>query len=553
VILLVMLVIVSMITLGVYTYSETMLTEHEAASMYERRAASRAFVDSGIEYVAALLGQQTALGESNYYHNPALFQGVVLRNSTNNAAGVGRFTIVAPNEQASSGLAVRCGLMNESSKINLNQIFELEFPPDYLDEYALEKEDAQRELLMGLPGMTQEVADAILDYIDDDDEVREFGFESEYYESLPTPYSAKNGPLESIEELLKVAGVTPEMLLGEDMNRNGLLDPNENDGDASLPYDNEDGILALGWGAYLTVHSKELNRRSDGSPRIYLNNNILTELYDELLEEFGDEDIARFVVAFRMNGPVGATEDDIANQNNISSGNRQQINQAAQGLAQSLFRAAASGDAAELVTRGGIDLSAGAQVSVQSIYDLIDVQVEVEVDGTSQTLDSPWSADPADMQSYLPQLLDALSTTSEEYLVGRININECRPEVLQGIPGMTTDLLDGILASQMIDPSGIPREETIQRHATSGWLVMEGLIDLEQMRAIAPWLTARGDVYRAQVVGFFDGGGPFTRVEAVIDATQNPVGVVMVRDLSELGRGYLNSELTGIIEQSGTR
>jgi DNA uptake protein ComE-like DNA-binding protein len=49
----------------------------------------------------------------------------------------------------------------------------------------------------------------------------------------------------------------PEILYGEDANLNGVLDPNENDGDASPPLDNRDGHLDPGILEYLTVWSGE--------------------------------------------------------------------------------------------------------------------------------------------------------------------------------------------------------------------------------------------------------------------------------------------------------
>ena len=63
-------------------------------------------------------------------------------------------------------------------------------------------EGAARKLLMTLPGMTESIADAILDWIDPDDDTRDLGAEREYYASLPHPYAPRNGPLGSIEELL---------------------------------------------------------------------------------------------------------------------------------------------------------------------------------------------------------------------------------------------------------------------------------------------------------------------------------------------------------------
>ena len=84
------------------------------------------------------------------------------------------------------------------------------------------QETAGRDLLMALPGMTEETADAILDWLDEDEEPREYGAESDYYSSLSPPYAAKNGQLETVEELLLVRGVTPQLLFGADVNRNGI-------------------------------------------------------------------------------------------------------------------------------------------------------------------------------------------------------------------------------------------------------------------------------------------------------------------------------------------
>ena len=58
------------------------------------------------------------------------------------------------------------------------------------------------------------------------------------------------------------------------------------------------------------------------------------------------------------------------------------------------------------------------------------------------------------------------------------------------------------------------------------------------MKALLPYLTCGGDVYRAQIVGFFDSQGPTARAEVVFDATQTPPRLVYAKDLRILGRGY---------------
>ena len=72
-----------------------------------------------------------------------------------------------------------------------------------------------------------------------------------------------------------------------------LLDAGEDDAELSPPLDNADGALDRGWSAYLTVYSRESNRRRDGSKRIHLNHKKLVELYDQLEAEF-DEDAFAF-------------------------------------------------------------------------------------------------------------------------------------------------------------------------------------------------------------------------------------------------------------------
>lgn len=62
------------------------------------------------------------------------------------------------------------------------------------------------------PGAERDtVADSILDWIDEDPFHRLNGAEDEYYQRLSPPYRAKNGPLDTVEELRWVRGVTPEI------------------------------------------------------------------------------------------------------------------------------------------------------------------------------------------------------------------------------------------------------------------------------------------------------------------------------------------------------
>ncbi len=63
-------------------------------------------------------------------------------------------------------------------------------------------------------GRAEELIDAIKDWIDADDEVTGAGAESGYYAGLEIPYAVKNAPLDCIEELLMIKGVTRELFYG---------------------------------------------------------------------------------------------------------------------------------------------------------------------------------------------------------------------------------------------------------------------------------------------------------------------------------------------------
>ena len=100
------------------------------------------------------------------------------------------------------GAPVWVKVADEGSKIPLN----------YADETVLNHVLGN----LGLPiEEAQAITDSILDWRDKDDEHRLNGAESDYYGGLPRPYVAKNARFDSIEELLLVKGVTPELFYGE--------------------------------------------------------------------------------------------------------------------------------------------------------------------------------------------------------------------------------------------------------------------------------------------------------------------------------------------------
>ncbi len=77
--------------------------------------------------------------------------------------------------------------------------------------FALESQEQAEALL-----------DALIDWLDEDDEERPLGAESSYYQGLEAPYSCRNGAVLSEEELLLVRGMTSQIAYG-DQSHEGLF------------------------------------------------------------------------------------------------------------------------------------------------------------------------------------------------------------------------------------------------------------------------------------------------------------------------------------------
>jgi DNA uptake protein ComE-like DNA-binding protein len=99
---------------------------------------------------------------------------------------------------------IHYSIRDENGKININTA----------SRDVLIKVLAANGLLLGSDRDT--IVDSILDWIDKNDQHRVNGAESDYYQGLSPAYSAKNGPLDSLEELLQVRGVTPELFYGSE-------------------------------------------------------------------------------------------------------------------------------------------------------------------------------------------------------------------------------------------------------------------------------------------------------------------------------------------------
>jgi DNA uptake protein ComE-like DNA-binding protein len=299
--------------------------------------------------------------------------------------------------------------------------------------------------------------------------------------------------------------VTPQLLFGSDVNRNGQTDEHE------LMIDTGGTVSTdpRGWSAYLTLYSVEANLTPEGQPKVYLNTNDLNKLVEDLSAVgFADEWIT-FIVAYRQAGPaqastrIGGTQDG-----------------------------AAANPAAESAS-GELNMEIQPSTPIGTILDLIGAEVEYTFDGTPgpQRMASPFTA--LEVGAFLPKLMDYVTVNPSATIPGRINVNQCLPQILMGIPGMTQELADKILAARSADAATAD-----PGRAYETWLLSEGIVTLAEMKVLLPFICGGGDAYRAQVVGYVQGGQASCRAEVVVEATSPMPRVVLWRDLTHLGRGY---------------
>src|SRR5687768_7561328 len=117
------LVVVVILSLLAYQYTDMMTSEYKAAVTYTRAAQARCFAESGVHYAAAVLSNPetfyATLG-GNPFNNEAAFFGQLVQE-VGLVGGPGRFSIVSPggpDEQLNSAAAFRFGVTDEGGKIN---------------------------------------------------------------------------------------------------------------------------------------------------------------------------------------------------------------------------------------------------------------------------------------------------------------------------------------------------------------------------------------------------------------------------------------------------
>ena len=192
VILLLVLIVVTMLALATGLFGRLMIAEHRGTQIASRQSQARASAESGAEVARQFLNripddQQTAGGV--YDNSQRFLDQIVAKDAT--PRDQGRFTVLAPKIEDTVISGVRYGLQDESARINLATILNYD---QSTGSASADGDDATdnthaHAMLMGLPGMTDAIADNLLDWVNSSGTTRENSDAgSDYYNSLQPPY-----------------------------------------------------------------------------------------------------------------------------------------------------------------------------------------------------------------------------------------------------------------------------------------------------------------------------------------------------------------------------
>ena len=474
--MLVVLVIVAMLCLAAYSFSDRMLTEYEVAHLRISRFQQSADTYSGVAMVRSLSNEHGA--NSAWQHSLKSADWILQRNQRlyEEAGNVHVLPCLLFGDETP-----KHGVADESAKLNVNSL-----------DLRLQRREESVQRLLAIPGMNRGVAEAILDWIDADDEATDFGAESKHYSGSHSGAVPKQGPVASLTELLQVRGVDAEKLFGEDANANGVLDPNEDDGALRFPHDNQDGQLDQGWSKYLTVLSREPGRSPTSTSWINLNSDDLESLYSQL-EDSHDAAVARFVVAWRIAGSTAGVES-------------QRIVRGSQKREEALARLEKQRSASRLLNsladlkrrtgvsrklRDGLDLSLGAAYRLNSVIDLVDVQVRINVNGKDTLLRSPWGGSAEQISEYLDGPAKTWIVGARELYSSRVSLHSASETVLRTVPEITGPELTAFRFAQR---QLVNHPDLAERRGNLSWLIAEKVVDLRGLRRLAPYVCCGGSV-----------------------------------------------------------
>jgi type II secretory pathway component PulK len=349
------------------------------------------------------------------------------------------------------------GLTDEGGKIDLNT--------------------ATYATLLALPGMTDDLVDSILAWRGGTGANATQGAQDDYYMQLPDPYHLKAAPFDTVEELLLVKDITPDVLYGYDRNHDGMIDASELQSAGSVTLFADSGGSARGIFPFVTVYGVQASGTNSTSPAI-------------------------------GGGTSGS-----------AGGQTVDVNAANPAALRNLLQKSLSANRADRIIQ-----LAGRSRPFQNVFDFA-----VKTEMTS-----------AEFGPVMTQLTAGAATairlsggrtgtavlTVSAAAAPKLNVNTAAHAALLCLPGLEDADATAILTYRQTNPSDDP--------TNIAWL-LDVLTPKSKVVAIGGMVTGKSTCFSGDIVAVSPDGRAFKRVRVVIDGRQFPSRIIYRRDLTNLG------------------
>ena len=259
--LVVALWVIALLSLLISAFAVDMHLEARITSYQKKRLKSEYLARAGIERVEWLIAKSQDV-------NPKEPDYEVISDSWfPRAAQLKQASTLVIHEELGEG-EMEISIKPEPARRNVNQLSANDW------RKVLEVGDIPEE-------MWDDLIASVLDWMDGNNDKQDGGAENDYYESLEEPYKTKNGPLDTVEELLLVKGFTRSILFS------GPIDP-----------DAEEGLNVSGIADMLTVFGDGKVNVNAAPRRVLMTlegmnevsaDDLLAERSGEYLEDDSDE------------------------------------------------------------------------------------------------------------------------------------------------------------------------------------------------------------------------------------------------------------------------
>ena len=443
------LIIVLWIAFGLVSitlyFANSMSSELRASDNRVSGLSAEQAIEGAARYVNYILVNQTTNGvmpDPSTYFSEAVAIGDAhfwfIGRDTNIVVGAGQMTF---------------GLIDESSKVNLNSA----------------SSNILTSLVSLLPNADFNIAGAIVDWRN----TNGGGSSQTYYSMQAPPYECKCAPFETVDELRLVQGGDLDTLLGDDLNRNGVLDPNEQD-------ENHNGTVDPGLLEYVTVYSREPGTYSNGLARV----NISTVVGDT--------------------GPLPSLL-----QSMLTSSRANQI------LTQLGLVTVSTGGRGGGRGRGPGGGGGGGRAVV-----------------AIATFTSPlqfYRRSGMKPEEFAPIFNAIRMGEGTNYIEGRVNVNTASPTVLASLPGMSSDTAQTLVSYRQANPDKLTSIAWVvdalgQNNSTV----------LDSLQA-GDYITTQSYQFSADIAALGPYGRGYRRTRFIFDTVDGSPKIVYRQDLSHLG------------------